>query len=49
MAGLTMLILSLLLGACRVEVPVDFNKMMMTQQDLQQQEKELSTPIEERR
>jgi len=37
-----MLIFSLLLGACRLEVPVDINKMMMTNKDLIQQEKELS-------
>ena len=42
MAGLTMLILGLLLGACRMEIPVDINKMMMSQADLIQQEKELS-------
>ena len=42
MAGLTMLIFSLLLGACRLEVPVDISKMMMTHEDLIQQEKELS-------
>ena len=42
MAGLTMLILGLILGACRMEVPVDINKMMMTQNDLIQQEKELT-------
>tara|TARA_R100001594_G_scaffold86291_1_gene120773 strand:+ start:395 stop:532 length:138 start_codon:yes stop_codon:yes gene_type:complete len=42
MAGLTMLILGLILGACRIEIPVDLNKMMMTQADLMQQEKELS-------
>jgi hypothetical protein len=41
MAGLTMLILGLLLGACRMEIPVDINKMMMTQKDLRQQEREL--------
>lgn len=37
-----MLILGLLLGACRMDIPVDFNKMMMTQADLVQQEKELT-------
>ena len=42
MAGLTMLILGLLLDACRMEIPVDINKMMMSQADLIQQEKELS-------
>jgi predicted lipid carrier protein YhbT len=42
MAGLTMLILGLLLGACQMEIPVDLNKMMMTQADLVQQEKELT-------
>ncbi len=36
-----MLILGLLLGACRMEIPVDINKMMMTQNDLRQQEREL--------
>ncbi len=36
-----MLILGLLLGACRLEVPVDISKMMMTQADLRQQEREL--------
>ena len=36
-----MLILGLLLGACRMEIPVDINKMMMTQKDLRQQEREL--------
>jgi hypothetical protein len=41
MAGLTMLIFSLLLGACRLEVPVDISKMMMTHEDLIQQEREL--------
>ena len=41
MAGLTMLILGLILGACRMEIPVDINKMMMTQNDLRQQEREL--------
>tara|TARA_Y100000593_G_scaffold18291_1_gene36583 strand:- start:8792 stop:8929 length:138 start_codon:yes stop_codon:yes gene_type:complete len=41
MVGLTMLILGLLLGACRMEIPVDINKMMMTQNDLRQQEREL--------
>lgn len=41
MAGLTMLILGLFLGACRVEIPVDINKMMMTNADLRQQEREL--------
>jgi len=41
MAGLTMLILGLLLGACRMEIPVDINKMMMTNEDLIQQEREL--------
>lgn len=41
MSGLTMLILGLLLGACRMEIPVDINKMMMTQNDLRQQEREL--------
>jgi len=42
MVGLTMLILGLLLGACRMEIPVDLNKMMMTQADLVQQKKELT-------
>ena len=42
MAGLTMLLLGLFLSACRVEIPVDINKMMMTQNDLIQQEKELT-------
>ena len=42
MAGLTMLLLGLFLSACRVELPVDINKMMMSQADLLQQEKELS-------
>ena len=37
-----MLILGLLLGACRMEIPVDINKMMMSQADLVQQEKELT-------
>ena len=37
-----MLILGLILGACRMEVPVDLNKMMMTQADLVQQKKELT-------
>ena len=41
MAGLTMLILGLLQGACRMEIPVDINKMMMTNEDLIQQEREL--------
>ena len=41
MVGLTMLILGLLLRACRMEIPVDINKMMMTQKDLRQQEREL--------
>ena len=41
MVGLTMLILGLLLGACRMEIPVDLNKMMMSQADLRQQEREL--------
>ena len=42
MAGLTMLILGLLVGACRMEIPVDISKMMMTQKDLRQQERELA-------
>ena len=42
MAGLTALILGFLLGACRLEVPVDISKMMMSQADLVQQEKELT-------
>jgi hypothetical protein len=42
MAGLTMLILGLLLGACRMETPVDINKMMMSQADLVQQKKEMT-------
>ena len=37
-----MLILGLLLGACRMEIPVDINRMMMTQADLVQQKKELT-------
>ncbi len=41
MARLTVLILGLLLGACRVEIPVDLNKMMMSNADLRQQEREL--------
>ena len=41
MAGLTMLILGLVVGACRMEIPVDISKMMMTQADLRQQEREL--------
>ena len=41
MVGLTMLILGLILGACRLEIPIDLNKMMMTQTDLRQQEREL--------
>jgi hypothetical protein len=42
MAGLTALILGLLLGACRLEIPMDISKMMMSQADLVQQEKELT-------
>ena len=42
MVGLTMLILGLILGACRLEIPIDLNKMMMSQADLVQQEKELT-------
>ena len=42
MVGLTMLILGLILGACRIEIPVVLNKMMMSQADLLQQEKELT-------
>ena len=41
MASLTMLILSLLLGACRIEIPVDINKMMTTNVDLIQQKQEM--------
>ena len=41
MAGLTMLILGVLVGACRMEIPVDISKMMMTQADLRQQAREL--------
>ena len=41
MAGLTALILGLLLGACRLEIPMDISKMMMTNDDLRQQEREL--------
>lgn len=41
MVGLTVLILGLLLGACRVEIPVDINKMMMSNADLRQQEREI--------
>jgi hypothetical protein len=37
-----MLILGLILGACRMEIPVDLNKMMMTHEDLVQQKKELT-------
>ena len=38
---LTLLILWLVLGACTIETPIDFNKMMMTNEDLREQKREM--------
>lgn len=43
---LTLLILWLVLGACTIETPIDFNKMIMTNEDLREQKREMEA-IEE--
>jgi hypothetical protein len=41
MVGLTILILGLLLGACKLEIPIDINKMMISNAELIQQKREI--------
>ena len=45
MASLTMLILTLLLGACKLTFPIDLSRMMMTHEDLKMQMQELERGV----